>query len=272
MNLIVIDIGNTNIKIGYFLNDSQQFIESVSGADTKKLTEIITSAWEQVPFVRRAQEPIREGVIVVSSVKPEWTEVVRYICKEQLNENIKVVGEDVRLPIEMGVENYKEVGTDRVVAAAAAYAVVQDAVVVADFGSAVTIDLVDDEGVFLGGVIAPGFELAAKSLYEGTSQLPEIKVHKPKDAIGASTIEAINSGLFYSAVGLLRAIAEKYAEQLEKWPQVIVTGAAAEMIKDECDFVDTWVSDLTVTGIVLAYKKHLDFEAEVSEFDQEELS
>ena len=269
MNLIVIDIGNTNIKVGFFLKDSQQFIESVSGDDTKKLTKIITDAWEQVPFAKRATDPIREGVVVVSSVKPEWTKLVKTICEDELNEQIKIVGEDIRLPIEMGVDNYKEVGTDRVVAAAAAYAVIQDAVVVADFGSAVTIDLVDEDGVFLGGVIAPGFELAAKSLYEGTAQLPEIKIHKPKDAIGANTIDAINSGLFYSAVGLLRAITEKYAEQLEKWPQVIVTGAGAELIKDECDFVDTWVSNLTVTGIVLAYKKHLDFEAEVSQFEEE---
>ena len=135
--------------------------------------------------------------------------------------------------------------------------------VVADFGSAVTIDLVDEQGVFLGGVIAPGFDLAAKALYEGTAQLPQIKIHKPKDAIGANTIEAINAGLFYSAVGLLRAVTEKYAEQLEKWPQTIVTGAGAEVIKDACDFVDTWVSDLAVTGIVLAYKKDLDFQAEL---------
>lgn len=270
MNLIAIDIGNTNIRIGFFLNDLQQFIESIPGSDEAKLKETLTSAWEQVPFAARAKEPIREGVIVVSSVKPEWTDLIETICKDELNENIWLIGRDVSLPIEMGIDDYNEVGTDRIVAAAAAYAVVEDAVVVADFGSAVTIDLVDEQGVFLGGVIAPGFEMAAKSLYEGTSKLPQVKVNTPKDAVGANTIDAINAGLYYSAVGLLRTVTEKYAEQLEKWPQTVVTGAGAELIKKDCNFVDTWVANLTVTGIVLAYKKHLDDQSQLSEFKEED--
>lgn len=270
MNMIAIDIGNTNIRIGFFLNDAQQFIESIPGSDEKTLKETLASAWEQVPFAKRAKEPVREGVIVVSSVKPEWTELVEAICKDQLGEKIKLIGKDVNLPIEMGVDDYNEVGTDRIVAAAAAYAVVEDAVVVADFGSAITIDLVDEQGVFLGGVIAPGFDLSAKSLYEGTAKLPQVKVNTPKDAVGANTIDAINAGLYYSAIGLLRIVTEKYAEQLEKWPQTIVTGAGAELIKPDCDFVDTWVTNLTVTGIVLAYKKHLDDQSQLAEFQQED--
>jgi type III pantothenate kinase len=270
MNLIAIDIGNTNIRVGLFLGDEQKSIESIPGSDEGKLKETLTSAWEQVPFARRAKEPVREGVIVVSSVKPEWTDLVAAICKDELNENIRIIGKDIKLPIEMGVDDYNEVGTDRIVAAAAAYAVVEDAVVVADFGSAITIDLVDEQGVFLGGVIAPGFDLAAKSLYEGTAKLPQVKVNTPKDVVGTNTIDAINAGLYYSAVGLLRTITEKYAEQLEKWPQTVVTGAGAELIKPDCDFVDTWVANLTVTGIVLAYKKHLDDQSQLSEFQAED--
>jgi type III pantothenate kinase len=270
MNLIAIDIGNTNIRIGFFLNDLQQFIESIPGSDEDKLKATLTSSWEQIPFAARAKEPVREGVIVVSSVKPEWTELIEIICKDELGEKIRLIGKDVDLPMEMGVDDYNEVGTDRVVAAAAAYAVIEDALVVADFGSAVTIDLVDEQGVFMGGVIAPGFDLAAKSLYEGTAKLPQVKVHSPKDAVGANTIDAINAGLYYSAIGLLRTVTEKYAEQLEKWPQTVVTGAGAELIKPDCDFVDTWVANLTVTGIVLTYKKHLDDQAQLAEFQEED--
>ena len=130
MNLIAIDIGNTNIRIGFFLNDAQQFIESIPGSDEKTLKETITSAWDRIPLAERAKEPVREGVIVVSSVKPEWTELVEAICKDEFGEKIKLIGKDVNLPIEMGVDDYNEVGTDRIVAAAAAYAVVEDAVVV----------------------------------------------------------------------------------------------------------------------------------------------
>ena len=270
MNLIAIDIGNTNIKIGLFLNDSQTFIKSIKGENTQELFDVILEAWEQVPFAKRAKEPVREGVIIVSSVKPDWTDVIEKICKDAINEKIQLVGRDINLPMEMGVDNAMQVGTDRVVAAAAAYAVVQDAVVVADFGSAITIDLVDEQGVFLGGVIAPGFGIAAKSLSEHTAQLPLVEVKTPKDPIGASTEDAINAGLYFSAVGLLRAVAEKYAEQIGRWPQTIITGADAEIIKKDCDFVDTWVSNLTVTGIVLAFKKHLDDQAELEQYDKED--
>lgn len=270
MNLVAIDIGNTNVTVGLFVSDSEKFIESVSGDDTDKVEALLVEAWEQIPFAASAKEDKRDGAIVVSSVKPEWTKKVKEICKAKLDENIKVVGADINLPIEMGIENPSQVGTDRVVAAAAAFAVVEDAVVVADFGTAVTIDLVDEEGVFMGGVIAPGFNISAKALGQQTAKLPEVQVHTPKDAVGGNTEEAVNAGLYYSAVGLLRTVVEKYAEEVGRWPHTIVTGGDFGIIKDECDFVDSWVSNLVVRGVVLAYKKHLSVQGEITEFEAED--
>lgn len=270
MNLVAIDIGNTNVTVGLFVNDSEKFIESVSGDDTDKLGGLLAEAWEQIPFVTSAKVDMRDGAIVVSSVKPEWTKKVKEICKVKLDENIKIVGVDINLPIEMGVENPMNVGTDRVVAAAAAFAVVEDAVVVADFGTAVTIDLVDEEGVFMGGVIAPGFNISAKAISDQTAKLPEVQVHTPKDAVGGNTEEAVNAGLFYSAVGLLKIVTEKFAEEVGRWPHTIVTGGDFGIIKDECDFVDSWVSNLVVRGVVLAYKKHLAVQGEIAEWAEED--
>ncbi|MBW8036172.1 MAG: type III pantothenate kinase [Planctomycetes bacterium] len=263
MNLVAIDIGNTNVTVGLFVGDSEKFIESVSGDDTDKLGALLVEAWEQIPLVTSADVDLRDGSIVVSSVKGEWTKKVREICKAKLDETIKVIGVDINLPIEMGVENPMDVGTDRVVAAAAAFAVVEDAVVVADFGTAVTIDLVDEEGVFMGGVIAPGFTISAKALSERTAKLPEIDVHTPKDAVGGNTEEAVNAGL-------LKTVVEKYAEEIGRWPHTIVTGGDFGIIKDECAFVDSWVSNLVVRGVVLAYKKHLAVQGEIAEFETED--
>lgn len=273
MNLLAIDIGNTNINMGLFIDDSERFIKTVPGDDPdveQKLIDILNEAWQQVPFVRSAKDPVRDAVIVASSVKPQWTKIVKDICKTQLNEKIKLIGKDIPLPIEMGVDNASQVGTDRVVNAAAAFAVIEDAVVVADFGTAVTIDLVDEDGVFLGGVIAPGFDLAAQALKERTAKLPKVTVKKVKDPVGANTVDAINAGLYYSAVGLLRTVVEKYAEQLGSWPQVIVTGPAFRIIKDDCEFVDSYVKNLAVRGIVLAYKKHLSDMQEFSEHEMQD--
>jgi type III pantothenate kinase len=269
MNIIAIDIGNTNISIGLFVEDTEKYIETVPGTETEELRRTIVSAWEKIPFAKSAKVKKRDGVIVVSSVNGEWTRAVEDICKKELDEKIRQIGREIPLPIEMGVDNPSEVGTDRVVSAAAAFAVIEDAVVVADFGTAVTIDMVDEEGVFLGGVIAPGFEIGAEALKVRTDKLPKLKVEvkRPKSPFGANTLEAINCGLYYSAVGLLRSVAERYAEELEKWPQVIVTGGAAEAIKADCDFVDSWVPNLPVRGIVLAYKKFLFDQAEIAELE-----
>jgi len=269
MNISTIDIGNTNISVGLFVEDNERYIKTVGGDENDKLAEVLVSAWEEIPFVTGANVKKRDGLIVVSSVNSERTKAVGDICRSKLDEKIKIVGRDVPLPIEMGVDDPSEVGTDRVVNAAAAFAVVEDAVVVADFGTAVTIDLVDEEGVFLGGVIAPGFEISAKALNLMTDKLPDTghKVETPKNPAGANTLEAINCGLYYSAVGLLRTVVEKYAEELGMWPQVVVTGGAAEAIKADCDFVDSWVPNLSVRGIVLAYKKFLFDQAETAELE-----
>jgi type III pantothenate kinase len=155
------------------------------------------------------------------------------------------------------VDEPDKVGTDRVVSAAAAYDVIEDAVVVADFGTAVTIDLVDEKGIFLGGVICPGFEISAKALKENTAQLPKTKITRPKAPFGKNTAEAINCGLYYSAIGMLEEVVRRYAEKIGRWPQTIITGSAAKTIKDDCNFIDSFVPNLVVKGIVLAYKKYI---------------
>lgn len=257
MNVIAVDIGNTNIHIGLFVQDQEKSIESVGGRSRAKLTNRLRSAWQEIPIVEGSTEEKRNGVIVVSSVKPVWTELVRQIAADELDEEIHVIGQDIPLPMTLGVDEPEKVGTDRVVSAAAAWAVTEDAVVVADFGTAVTIDLVDEKGVFLGGVICPGFEISAKSLKENTAQLPKAKITKPKAPYGKNTAEAINCGLYYSAVGTLEEVIRRYAEDIGKWPRTVITGSAARAIKDDCNFIDSYVPSLVIKGIVLAYKKHL---------------
>ncbi|NLW84947.1 MAG: type III pantothenate kinase [Phycisphaerae bacterium] len=264
MNLIAIDIGNTNVKVAFFLDDTEQQIVCFSPADEgfqERLGRFLEDCWEQVPLVASAAEPIRNGVIVVSSVNPETTEWVRQICLSELGEKIKVIGQDVPLPIETSVDSPFEVGTDRLITAAAAYSVVEDAVVVADFGTAVTIDLVDEAGVFVGGTISPGFEMALGAMHEHTARLPAVSMQKPVSVYGVNTSEAMRAGVYWAAVGLLETLCRKYAEQLGRWPHVILTGGNAAIFKDDCEFVDSYVPDLAVRGIMIAWKKSL-FEAD----------
>ncbi len=262
MNIIAVDIGNTNIDIGLFLDDKEEFIKSIPGGSRSKLTSCLKSAWQKIPVIESSKENKRNGVIVVSSVKPAWTKVIREIAKTNFDEEIHIIGKDIPLPMQLWVDEPHKIGTDRVVSAAAAYEVAEDAVVVADFGTAVTIDLIDQNGIFLGGVICPGFEISAKALRDYTAQLPNIKITKPKAPYGKNTVDAINCGLYYSIVGTLQEVIRRYAEEFGKWPQTVITGSGAKVIAGDCEFIDNYVPNLVIKGIVLAYKKYLEEKAE----------
>ena len=273
MNLIAIDIGNTNIKVAFYLDDAEVFLKKADDSEgdiAGAVTEILTECWDRVPLVESAKEPVKDCVFAASSVRPDWTGMAQEIVKDEFGQKLLVVGVDIPLPIETSVDDALAVGTDRLITAAAAYAVVEDAVVVADFGTAVTIDLVDAEGTFVGGLIAPGFDLSLGALNTGTAKLPTVNMQKPKMVYGANTEEAMRAGVYWAAVGLLETTCRKYAEQIGHWPQVILTGGAAAMISDDCDFVDSWVADLAVRGIMVAYKKFLFEKADIDQLDQED--
>ncbi len=136
MNVIAVDIGNTNIDIGLFVQDQEKSIESIPGRSRAKLTKYLKSVWQEIPVAQGSTEEKRDGVIVVSSVKPAWTELIRQIAADELDEEIHVIGQDIPLPMTLSVDEPDKVGTDRVVAAAAAYTVAEDAVVIADLGTA----------------------------------------------------------------------------------------------------------------------------------------
>ena len=261
MNIVAIDIGNSNITVGLFLDDTEKFIEKFDGNDTATLTEVLKRAWNLIPVSKMSKEKKRDGVIVLGSVKSIWTKQLKEIAKKELNENVLEIGfgKNIPLPMAMAVDKPEEVGVDRILTAFAAYTVVGDTVAIADFGTAVTIDLVDEKGTFLGGTIIPGFDLSAQALKNHTAALPKInKIKKPKSPYGTNTKDAINNGLYFAAVGVLENILRAYADELGKWPQAVVTGGAAETIKEDCNFVDSFVTDLAVKGIVLAYKKYIE--------------
>jgi len=264
MNIVAVDIGNTNVDIGLFLDGKQDSVESVPGADKDQLRSCLASVWEKIPVSESSAEGKRDGVIVVCSVQPAWTERLRQVAREELDEQVLVIGDDIPLPMPTWVDEPLKVGVDRVVAAAAAHAVVEDAVVVADLGTAVTIDLVDAKGIFQGGVICPGFEISAQALTDSTAQLPKVSVHRPETPYGKNTADAINCGLYYSIIGAIEEIIRRYAEEVGHWPQTVITGSGAVTIAEDCPFVDNYVPHLVIQGIVLAYQKYLDGMSEMA--------
>lgn len=260
MNLIAVDIGNTNIAVGLFLKGVEQPMKTVSGEDREQLVKILKEAWEKIPVSKRSKEGKRDGVIAASSVKPAWTQLLQETAQKEFGEKVLMIGKDIPFPMDLSVDKTYQgiIGTDRVLAAAAAYAVVEDAVIVTQVGTAVTIDLIDERGIFLGGVIVPGLAASASALKDSTAQLPKVEIHKPETVYGKNTLDAINCGIYYSVVATIQEIIRRYAELIGKWPQTILTGSGAALIKDDCDFIDSYVPNLVVKGIALAYRKYID--------------
>jgi type III pantothenate kinase len=134
------------------------------------------------------------------------------------------------------------------------------ACVVGNFGTAITIDCVSDEGVFLGGAILPGLSMGSAALHGGTGQLPPVELAAPDWVFGANTRQAIVGGLIYGARGALRELTEAYATKLGRWPIVIITGGDAALICPDpsgSELVQAIVPDLVLRGVAIAYYKTL---------------
>ena len=249
--LVVLDLGNSALHLGVWTDKRVVDVQRLEHGDQVGLAESLSGL--------RSNSRNAELVTgVIASVVPQVLQWVEEVIKEVLELDALVVGRDFPLPLEMAVRHPESVGVDRVCAAAAAYEKVRGSCAVIDFGTAVTIDLVDDAGVFRGGAILPGVQLQARALGEHAATLPLMSAAFPEQAVGRDTAEAICSGVCHGLVGAVRNLVEEYATQLNHWPHVVATGGDAAMMIEHCDFIDTAVADLCLHGVGFAYVKHLN--------------
>lgn len=258
-NLLIVEIGNSHVSIATLIRGKIHTSLRFEPTDLTGIGETAEAAWAALPA------DYERCVIIGSVVRPTLANV-RELLETKLNTEIRVVGEEIHRPMSLATEQPERVGIDRVCSAAAAFDVLKKSCVVASFGTAVTIDCVNDEGVFMGGAILPGLFLQAKSLHDGTDALPQVAVEASTKVFGDTTEEAIRIGVVNGLVGALREIVERYATELGSWPQLVVTGGGADLIRSQCEFIDSVVPDLCIRGIALAHRKHFTpFEDEDSE-------
>ena len=248
MKLLAVDVGNSRVAFGVFQDGLLTQAEHHTLApDRTKLTEA-AQVWGEMTVDAG-------GPAVLASVNPPAAELVRQALIQDVGLKVLSVGQEVPLPIQVDLPAPQKVGVDRILNAAAAYDRIKAPVVVVDAGTAITVDLVSAEGVFLGGAILPGFGLSARVLHEGTALLPQVEVVKPECTFGRDTAQAISAGVFFGALGAIREIIERYATDLRAWPTTIITGGDGQLIRSECDFIQAYVPELTLLGIELAYRK-----------------
>lgn len=250
-NVLACDVGNSAVHFAHVKGDDVTSLRVVRVGELRGLGPQLAELWGQIPEPRR---------LVAASVNPAALKALEAAAAEAIGEPVLAVGRDLPLPLPTDLPDPTAVGVDRLCAAVAAYDRLGKACVVADFGTAVTVDCVNDEGVFLGGAILPGLSLAAESLHRNTAQLPRVELRSPQWVFGKDTEQAIVGGIVAGARGALRELVEAYATELGRWPLVILTGGDAELVcdhPDQSELVQAIVPDLAVRGTALAYYNSL---------------
>ncbi len=250
-NVLACDVGNSAVKFAAVCGDTVGDVRTHRIGELGDLGAALAEVWQEMPQPKR---------LVAASVNPAACKALEAAVHDALGIDIHVVGRDLAPPIETDLPNPESVGVDRLCAAVAAYDRLGDACVIADFGSAITIDCVNDSGVFVGGAILPGLALSADSLETQTAQLPRVDIAEPPAGPGKDTADAIRVGLLAGARGALRHCVETFAEAIGHWPLVICTGGDADLVVgdlQESDLVQAIVPDLILRGVAMAYYRAL---------------
>jgi type III pantothenate kinase len=245
--LLVIDVGNTRVGLAVWDADGLHEARRVRVDQPEAWEAALSETWAHIRSQKQA--------VVIGSVNPPATVSVQKIAERVSGLSALRVRDDLPLPIALDIDNEYEVGVDRICSAAAAYERIGGACAVASFGTAVTVDCVSEDGVFLGGAILPGFELCCDALHAHTAQLPRVDMRVPQNAFGKNTHDAIINGVGYGLMGALREIVERFATDLRVWPHLVITGGNAPEIAEMADFVDAVVPDLCLMGVALAHRK-----------------
>ena len=250
--LLVLDVGNTKTGIG--IHDDGQWI-----ADWRITTHLHYLPDEYAMLIKSllAEADLEFGSIdgaVMASVVPPLTTVLQELTQRYMGLTALVVGHDVETGVDICIDNPAEAGADRVANTAAVHNLYGGPAIVLDLGTATTFDVVSDKGGYLGGAIAPGLGLSAEALVLRPARLPKVELAVPPRAIGRSTVSAMQSGLVFGYVGLVKELVERLKQDLGGTPKVIATGGMAELISEWTHVIDIVNPRLTLEGIRIIYE------------------
>ncbi len=250
--LLAIDIGNTNTSLGVF--DGDNLINTFNlSSDIKKTIDEYGISLSAVLNYNNLTNKIKGAI--VSCVVPQLGET--YICAIEKYLKIKPVNlsHKSKMPVVLSLDNNREIGADRIANSVAVKIKYKLPAIVIDFGTATTFDIVDKNSNFIGGIIAPGLKIQAKSLSQFTSKLPQLKIEPPKKAIGKDTISAMLSGIVLGHGCMIEGMVKKCTQELGQKPTVVATGGYSSILFENLDnTIDYIDKDLTLFGLKELYK------------------
>lgn len=253
--ILVVDVGNTNITCGVYEGKNLKTTFRMTTRLPRTSDEYGISICEMLRTNQINKEDI-EGTII-ASVVPNVMHALTGAFKRYVGTNPMIVGPGIKTGIKITSDNPREIGPDRIVDAVAAYELYGGPVLVMDFGTATTYDLVTEDGCFGVGITAPGIRISAKALWEDTAKLPEIEIKKPKSILARETISSMQAGLVYGQIGQTEYIVNQVKKETGYDNlKVVATGGLGRIIADETNTIQVYNRDLTLEGLRIIYEKN----------------
>lgn len=251
-NLLAIDIGNTNLTVGFFQNSKLKGHWRLS-TDHKRMQDEYGLQFLGLLNNTGIAATDFSG-IVLSSVVPPLTEKVIQACEKYLGHIPMVIHSDLKLNVRIGYDDPSAVGADRIADAVAASTLFSIPACVIDFGTATTFNAINKDGEYLGGAILPGIGLSAEALFERTAKLPSIELSAPPSVIGTNTRHAMQSGLIYGYVALVEGMVVKFKDVLGDKTSVIATGGHVHLVSSHTNVIDHIEPWLTLDGLRIIWE------------------
>ncbi|MCM1186724.1 MAG: type III pantothenate kinase [Lachnoclostridium sp.] len=253
--ILVIDVGNTNLTLGVWQGESLQATFRMM-TKTPRTSDEYGVMISQLLKDREIDLNALEGSIISSVVPDVMHSLVGGIVKCTKTTPL-IVGPGIKTGIKIVTEDPRAVGADRIVDAVAAYEKYGGPILVLDFGTATTYDLITKAGEFSAGITAPGIRISSEALWKQTAKLPNIEIKKPKSILAQETISSMQAGLMYGQIGQTEYIIRKVKEE-SGIPnlKVVATGGLGRTIADETDAIDIYDSTLTLEGLRILYEKN----------------
>ena len=245
---IAVDIGNTNIVIG--LNSNNEWLKIYRLSSKKNIT--YWSLQKKIKKILSLNDfnPSRVKSVVISSVVPNLTDVVKLVVSDMLCKNIHIIKASSVGLVKISIDNINEIGTDLVCNAVEASSMYNENVIVVDFGTALTFTTVSKNNQILGVNIVPGLQTSISSLYKNTAKLPKINLALPEKVIGKNSIHSIQGGIMYGYVGLIKELIFRIKSELSEPTKVVATGGLSKFAKPLRGYFSDIIPTLTLDGML----------------------
>jgi type III pantothenate kinase len=252
--LVLVDVGNTNTVFGVYRGE--ELVDSFRLSTDRVRTADEYGALLLPLFGRAGLDPRKAEAVVISSVVPPLHLTLDQLARRYFGKKPLFIEPGVKTGMPIRYDNPAEVGADRIVNAVAARERFGAPVIVVDFGTATTFDVVNAAGEYAGGIICPGILISAEALFAQASRLYRVDVRKPADLVGRNTATAMQAGIYYGYVGLVDGILERLMAEIPGIRTVVATGGQADLIASGSKYIREVDHLLTLTGLKLIYEKN----------------